>query len=111
MHYIGSSGKADNLVKINTTVTNPSAGLNKEQGVTYEKLRVAVYAVGLTTLRQADDGNWTSYDNKNPLVTEIENFAPGKSIPTYFDFRFTPQEEPQLGSFVTKVYNFDPHGK
>ena len=106
--YIGSSGKADNLVKINTTVTNPSAGLNKEQGVTYEKLRVAVYAVGLTTLRQADDGNWTSYDNKNPLVTEIENFAPGKSVPTYFDFRFTPQEEPQLGSFVTKVYNFDP---
>lgn len=104
----GSSGKADNLVKINTTVTNPSTGLNKEQGVTYEKLRVAVYAVGLTTLRQADDGNWTSYDNKNPLVTEIENFAPGKSIPTYFDFRFTPQEEPQLGSFVTKVYNFDP---
>ena len=52
--YMGSSGKADNLVKINTTVTNPSAGLNKELGVTYEKLRVAVYAVGLTTLRQAD---------------------------------------------------------
>ena len=64
--------------------------------------------MGLTTQRQSDDGSWTTYDNTNPLVTEIEDFKPGRSLPTYFDFQFTPQEEPQLGSFVTKVYNFDP---
>ena len=106
--FIGSSGEADNLVRVSTTVNNPSKQTDGQAGTTWSHLRVAVYAVGLTTQRQSDDGSWTTYDNTNPLVTEIEDFKPGRSLPTYFDFQFTPQEEPQLGSFVTKVYNFDP---
>lgn len=101
--FVGSSGLEDNRVRINTTVTNPD-----DSGITWKNVRVVVYAMGISAERQDDAGKWTEYDNINPVCTEIENFTPGKSIPTYFDFQFTPKESHELGSFVTKVYNFDP---
>lgn len=101
--FVGSSGLEDNRVRISTTVTNP-----EDSGITWKNLRVVVYAIGISAERQDDSGKWTVYDNINPLCTEIENFTPGKSIPTYFDFQFTPKDSHELGSFVTKVYNFDP---
>lgn len=101
--FVGSTGLEDNRVRISTTVTNPD-----DSGITWKNVRVVVYAIGISTERQNDAGDWTAYDNTNPVCTEIENFTPGKSIPTYFDFQFTPKESHELGSFVTKVYNFDP---
>ncbi len=101
--FIGSSGQDDNLIRISTTVTNPD-----DSGVEWENLRVAIYAIGLSAERQDDAGEWTTYDNSNPLTTEIVDLAPGSSLPTYFDFKFTPKDSHELGSFVTKVYNFDP---
>ena len=101
--FVGSTGRENNRVRINTTVTNPD-----DSGITWKNVRVVVYAMGISAERQDDSGEWTVYDNINPVCTEIEDFSPGESIPTYFDFQFTPKESHELGSFVTKVYNFDP---
>ncbi|MDR1603283.1 MAG: cell wall-binding repeat-containing protein [Gracilibacteraceae bacterium] len=101
--FIGSSGQADNLVRVNTTVTNPLA-----QGKRYANLAVVVYAIGFSTERQSDDGNWIAYNNIDPLYTNIANFAPGGNITTFFDFKFEPRDNHELGSFVTRVYDMDP---
>lgn len=101
--FIGSSGKADNLIRINSTISNPAL-----QDKTYKKLAVCVYAIGFSTQRQADDGSWIKYDNTDPLFTDIINFLPGENKTTFFDFKFKPQDNHELGSFVTKVFNMDP---
>jgi hypothetical protein len=99
--YVGTEGK-DNVARINTTVTNPASS-----GKTYRNLAVVVYALGFATQRQADDGSWIDYSNLDPLYTEVVNFAPGENRVTYFDFKFTPDINAQLGSFITKVFDMD----
>ena len=101
--YIGSSGKADNLIRINTTITNPAS-----QNKNYKNLAVVVYAIGFTTQRQTDGGSWIIYDNNDPLYTNMVNFTSGKQSTTFFDFKFEPRDNHELGSFVTRVYNMDP---
>jgi hypothetical protein len=99
--YQGTEG-VDNVVRINTTVSNPAGS-----GKTYRNLAVVVYALGFDTRRQADDGSWLSYENADPLYTDIVAFAPGESRVTYFDFKFAPDVNAQLGSFITKVFDTD----
>lgn len=99
--YEGSEG-TDNVVRINTTLTNPFVSSN-----TYKNLAVVIYSKGFETQRQTDRGNWIVYDNNDPLFTDIVDLAPGENRVTYFDFKFEPKNEAQLGSFVTKVYNMD----
>ncbi|MDR3121032.1 MAG: hypothetical protein LBU58_06840, partial [Clostridiales bacterium] len=101
--YIGSGGAADNLIRINSTVSNPIL-----QGVNYKKLAVVVYAIGFTTQRQTDGGTWIPYNNNDPLYTDIVDFAAGQNLTTFFDFKFEPRDNHELGSFVTRVYNMDP---
>jgi|LSQX01.2.fsa_nt_gb hypothetical protein len=101
--YIGSSGQGDNLIRINSTITNPAA-----QSKGYKKLAVVVYAIGFTTQRQTDAGSWIEYDNNDPLYTDVVNFASGGNLTTFFDFKFEPRDNHELGSFVTRVYNMDP---
>lgn len=101
--YIGSSGQADNLIRINSTITNPSS-----QNKTYKKLAVVVYTIGFTSQRQTDSGSWIVYDNNDPLYTNIIDFTPGRNLTTFFDFRFEPRDNHELGSFVTRVYDMDP---
>ncbi|GEM_PF-662211 len=100
--FIGTSGKEDGIVRINTTIANP---LFSEK--TYKNLAVVVYANGFTPQRQNDGGDWISYDNTTPIYSEVVNFAPGENRTTYFDFKFTPKESAELGSFVTKVFDMD----
>lgn len=101
--YIGSSGQGDNLIRINSTITNPVA-----QNKRYKKLAVVVYAIGFTTQRQTDSGSWIAYDNNDPLYTDVVNFVPGGNLTTFFDFKFEPRDNHELGSFVTMVYDMDP---
>jgi uncharacterized repeat protein (TIGR02543 family) len=101
--FIGSSGVADNLVRINSTISNPIL-----QNKIYRNLRAVVYTIGFTAQRQTDSGQWILYDNEVPLYTDITSFRPGSNITTFFDFKFTPQDNHELGSFVTKVFNMDP---
>ncbi len=101
--YIGSSGQADNLIRINSTITNPAS-----QNKTYKKLAVVVYAIGFTTQRQTDRGSWIVYDNNDPLFTDVVNFGPGRNLTTFFDFKFEPRDNHELGSYVTRVYDLDP---
>lgn len=101
--YKGSEAAVgDNIVRINTTVTNPASS-----DKTFSRLAVVVYTLGFDTLRQTDAGNWIPYDNVEPIYTEVISFAPGENRTTYFDFKFTPDVNAQLGSFVTKVFNVD----
>lgn len=100
--FIGTSGQGDGIVRINTTIANP---LTSEK--TYKKLAVVVYANGFAPQRQNDSGTWISYDNATPIYSEIINFAAGENRTTYFDFKFTPQEGAELGSFITKVFDMD----
>lgn len=101
--FIGSSGKADDLIRINSTIYNPTL-----QDKTYKKLAVCIYAIGFGTQRQADDGSWIEYDNKDPLFTDVISFKPRENKTTFFDFKFEPRDNHELGSFVTKVFNMDP---
>lgn len=99
--YKGSDGE-DNIVRINVNLTNP---LFADKN--YKNLAVAVYSLGFDAQRQTDAGNWIVYDNKNPIHTDIVNFYSGENRVTYFDFKFTPQERAQLGSFIIKVFDMD----
>lgn len=101
--FIGSSGRPDNLIRISTTIQNPAI-----RDKDYHSLRVVVYAVGFTTQRQTDSGEWIFYDNVVPVYTDVINFLSGQNRTTYFDFKFEPRDNHELGSFVTKVYNMDP---
>lgn len=101
--FIGSSGEGDNIIRINSTITNPEA-----QSKDYKKLAVVVYTIGFTAQRQTDRGSWIVYDNNDPLYTDVVNFGPGRNLTTFFDFRFEPRDNHELGSFVTRVYNMDP---
>lgn len=101
--FIGTSGEADGIVRINTTIANP---LSSEK--TYKNIAIVVYANGFTPQRQNDGGDWISYDNTTPIYSEVVNFGPGENRTTYFDFKFTPKESAELGSFVTKVFDMDP---
>jgi hypothetical protein len=101
--YIGSGGAANNLVRINSTVSNPIL-----QAKSYKQLAVVVYAIGFTTQRQTDSGSWITYDNADPLFTKIVDFTPGENITTFFDFKFEPRDNHELGTFVTKVFDTDP---
>lgn len=101
--FIGTSGEADGIVRINTTIANPQSS-----GKTYKNLAVVVYANGFTTQRQTNGGDWIAYDNMTPVYSDVINFAPGENRTTYFDFKFTPQKGAELGGFVTKVFNMDP---
>ena len=101
--FIGTSGQADNRVRISTTVSNPA-----EYGKSYKNLAVAIYAIGFTCQRQTDSGKWIKYNNEEPLRTDIVDFTPGQSRPTFFDFEFEPRDNHELGSFVTRVFNMDP---
>lgn len=99
--YTGSEG-TDNVVRINVNLTNPQyAGKN------YKSLAVVAYALGFETQRQTDGGSWIVYDNADPVYTDILDFGSGENRVTYFDFKFTPQERAQLGSFVIKVFDMD----
>ena len=99
--YMGSEG-TDNVVRINVNLTNPQyAGKN------YKSLAVVAYALGFETQRQTDSGSWITYDNTDPVYTDILDFGSGENRVTYFDFKFTPQERSQLGSFIIKVFDMD----
>ncbi len=101
--YKGSEkAVGDNIVRINTTVTNPSTSKK-----TYKALAVVVYAMGFDTQRQTDMGTWIPYDNIDPVYTDVINFESGQNRATYFDFKFAPDKNAQLGSFITKVYDMD----
>ncbi|NMA94332.1 MAG: hypothetical protein GX975_06690, partial [Clostridiales bacterium] len=101
--YKGSQPEVeDNVVRINVHLTNPSSS-----GKEYENLTVVAYAIGFDTQRQADDGSWIKYNNADPIYTKILDFKSGHNKVTYFDFRFTPKDRAQLGSFVIKVFNTD----
>lgn len=101
MAYKGSEG-TDNVVRINVNLTNPQyAGKN------YKKLAVVAYALGFETQRQTDGGNWVKYDNADPIYTDIIDFNSGENRVTYFDFKFTPQQRAQLGTFVIKVFDME----
>lgn len=100
--YIGSSGEDDNLIRINSTISNPIL-----QDKTYKNLAVVIYAIGFTTQRQTDSGRWIEYDNNDPMYSKIVDFVPGENITTFFDFKFEPRDNHELGSFVTKVFNVD----
>ncbi len=101
--YKGSEkAVGDNIVRINTTVTNPSTSKK-----TYKALAVVVYAMGFNTQRQTDMGTWIPYDNIDPVYTDVINFESGQNRTTYFDFKFAPDKNAQLGSFITKVYDMD----
>ncbi|MEA4961163.1 S-layer homology domain-containing protein [Lutispora sp.] len=101
--YKGSEkAVGDNIVRINTTVTNPNTSKK-----TYKALAVVVYAMGFNTQRQTDMGTWIPYDNIDPVYTDVINFESGQNRTTYFDFKFAPDKNAQLGSFITKVYDMD----
>lgn len=101
--YKGSEkAVGDNIVRINTTVTNPSTSEKP-----YKALAVVVYAMGFNTQRQTDMGTWIPYDNIDPVYTDVINFESGQNRTTYFDFKFAPDKNAQLGSFITKVYDMD----
>ncbi len=99
--YKGSEGE-DNVVRINTTLTNPNY-----TGKSYKKLAVVVYALGFDTQRRTDAGTWIEYDNADPIYSDIIDFMSGENRVTYFDFKFEPQNRAQLGTFVTKVFDMD----
>lgn len=99
--YKGSEGE-DNVVRINVNLTNPQYADKN-----YKKLAVVVYALGFDTQRKTDGGNWERYDNINPVYSDIVNFNSGENRVTYFDFKFTPQNRAQLGTFVIKVFDMD----
>ncbi len=99
--YRGSEG-TDNVVRINVNMTNPLYA-----GKTYQKLAVVVYALGFETQRQTDSGSWVTYNNADPICTEVLDFKPGENRVTYFDFQFTPKERAQLGTFAVKVFDMD----
>ena len=99
--YKGSEGE-DNVVRINVNLTNPQfAGKN------YKKLAAVVYALGFETQRRTDGGTWITYDNNDPIYTDIVDFGSGESRVTYFDFKFTPKDRAQLGTFIIKVFDMD----
>ena len=99
--YRGSDGE-DNVVRINVNLTNPQfAGKN------YKKLAAVVYALGFDTQRRTDGGKWITYDNNDPIYTDIVNFESGGNRVTYFDFKFAPKERAQLGTFIIKVFDMD----
>lgn len=99
--YKGSEG-TENVVRVNVNLTNPQyAGKN------YKNLAVVAYALGFETQRQTDGGNWIKYDNADPIYTDIADFKSGENRITYFDFKFTPQERAQLGTFVIKIFDMD----
>lgn len=101
--YKGSEkAVGDNIVRINTTITNPA-----DSKKAYKKMAVVVYALGFDTQRQTDSGEWVKYDNTDPVYTDVVNFQPGQNRTTYFDFKFIPDKNAQLGSFITKVYDMD----
>lgn len=101
--YKGSEAEVgDNIVRINTTITNPSTSTKD-----YSNLAVVVYTTGFKAQRQTDAGAWIEYSNVNPLFTDVVDFKSGENRVTYFDFKFSPEERTQLGSFVTKVFNMD----
>ncbi len=99
--YSGSGG-VDNVARINVNLNNPYYAKKH-----YKDLAVVVYAMGFETERQTDAGNWIKFTNDDPIFSEIKDFAPGESKVTYFDFKFTPQERAQLGTFVIKVFDMD----
>ena len=99
--YIGSD-KTDNVARINVTLTNPQFA-----GKDYKNLAVVAYALGFDTQRQTDMGTWIEYDNSDPIYTEILDFKSGENRVTYFDFKFSPKERAQLGTFVIKVFDMD----
>lgn len=99
--YAGSEGE-DNVVRINTTLTNPQYAKKD-----YGHLAVAVYALGFETQRQTDSGEWIVYDNADPVYTDIIDFKTGENRVTYFDFKFAPKNRAQLGTFVVKVFDMD----
>ncbi len=99
--YKGSGG-TDNVVRINVNLTNP-----KQAGKNRKKLAVVAYAIGFDTQRQTDSGAWVEYNNADPICSEIIDFKAGENRVTYFDFKFTPKERAQLGTFVIKVFDMD----
>ena len=99
--YKGSEGE-DNIARINVNLTNP-----RFAGKNYKNLAVVAYALGFETQRQTDSGNWVQYDNNDPIYTDIVNFTSGENKVTYFDFKFTPKDRAQLGTFVIKVFDMD----
>ena len=99
--YKGSEG-TENVVRVNVNLTNPQYA-NKN----YKNLAVVAYALGFETQRQTDSGSWVKYDNIDPVYTDIIDFKSGENRITYFDFKFTPQERAQLGTFVIKVFDMD----
>ena len=99
--YQGSDGE-ENVVRINVTLTNPQYA-----GKDYKKLAVVAYALGFDTQRQTDAGNWVEYNNTDPVYTDMTDFQSGENRVTYFDFKFTPKERAQLGTFVIKVFDMD----
>ena len=100
MAYKGSEG-TDNVVRINVNLTNPQyAGKN------YKNLLLS-HMLGFETQRQTDGGNWVKYDNADPIYTDIIDFNSGENRVTYFDFKFTPQQRAQLGTFVIKVFDME----
>lgn len=101
--YKGSEADVtDNVVRINVNLTNPSYS-----GKDYKNLAVTAYALGFDTQRQTDAGEWIKYSNSDPVFTEIIDFKSGENRVTYFDFKFTPLERAQLGTFVIKVFDID----
>ncbi|MDR0946360.1 MAG: chitobiase/beta-hexosaminidase C-terminal domain-containing protein [Ruminococcus sp.] len=100
LQFIGSSGEEDGKVRISSMITNPVAN-----GKSYENLRVVVYSTGFDTYTVNDGGTEQLYDNDDPLFIEIVNFTSGENTTQFFDFYFKPKETPQLGSFVTRVYD------
>lgn len=99
--YQGSDGE-ENVVRINVTLTNPQYA-----GKDYKNLAVVAYALGFDTQRQTDAGNWVEYNNTDPVYTDMTDFQSGENRVTYFDFKFTPKERAQLGTFVIKVFDMD----
>lgn len=93
----------DDIVRINVHLTNPE--LSKKD---YDSITVVAYAIGFGTQRRRDDGEWVEYSNEDPIYTKISDFKSGTNKVTYFDFKFTPKERAQLGSFVIKIFNTDP---
>jgi hypothetical protein len=98
--YIGSTGAADGRVKVTSIVSNP-LDLDKK----HDRIAVVAYTYGFEAERMTDAGEWTVYSNADPLRTVIEGFDPGESITAQFDFRFTPKDNTQIGSFTLRVFD------
>lgn len=99
--YIGT-GNVDDIVRVNVNITNP---LYAEKD--YKELVVVVYAIGFTPLRITTGDSWIEYNNTTPMYSYITDFKSGENTVTYFDFKFTPQERAQLGTFIIKVFDID----